>query len=327
MKIATIEKIKEVHPHPNADSIEFVKVLGYQCIVPKNKWKVGDWCILIQPDTVLPDDEWAQVYKSKSKRVKAIKLRGEWSFGIVEDLVILGGDRAIIEMAFPTEGLDISEDLGIIKYEAPVPQDLNAKGGLPFGICKTDEERFQNFDVTKYFGEIVDISLKIDGQSFTAFYKDGQIGVCGRTMEYKLESNNNYTINFKKYNLEEKLRAYCEKHSVNIALRGEQYGSGIQGHQNNPHSKHPLGLMFFSCWDIDNCRYFNPDEQHYYRNVCRELDLPMVPLEVYSSPFSQEHINFYQNATDLNGNMFEGVVVTGHNFSFKIINLNYDSRK
>lgn len=90
MKLATIEKIKEIYPHPNADSLEFVKVLGYQCIVPKGKWKIGDWCILIQPDTVLPDAEWAQGYKKYSPtRVKAIKLRGLYSFGIVESLNIL----------------------------------------------------------------------------------------------------------------------------------------------------------------------------------------------------------------------------------------------
>jgi RNA ligase (TIGR02306 family) len=328
IKLATVEKILEVYPHPNADSLEFAKVLGYQCIVPKGKWSVGDFCILIQPDTVLPDAEWSKVYKSKSNRVKAIKLRGEWSFGIVESFQILEGDRAIIEMALPTEGLDVSQELGVIKYESPQPQDLNAKGGLPFDIPKTDEERFQNLNLEKYFGKSVDISLKIDGQSFTAFYKDGDFGVCGRTMEYKLDSDNNYTRNFKKYKLEEKLRDYCQKYGVNIALRGEQFGAGIQASGLNPHAKHPLNLMFFSCYDIDNRRYFSPSEKHYYRNVCEELELPTVPRLEKNVIFDKSFIDQYQTAEKTDeGNPFEGVVVVGEGYSFKIINLNYDSRK
>ena len=328
MKLATIEKIKEVFPHPNADNLEFVKVLGYRCIVPKGKWNVGDYCVLIQPDTVLPDVEWSQVYRSKSNRVKAIKLRGEMSFGIVEDLKILSEERYFIELALPEEGVDVTADLGIRKYEAPQPQELNAKGGLPFGISRTDEERWQNLDMSKYYGEIVDISLKADGQSFSAYYKDGQVGVCGRTMEYKLDCDNHFTRNFRKHDLENKLKLYCEKHGVNIALRGEQYGIGIQGNTNNPHSKLPVDVMFFSCWDIDNQRYFGPTESHYYRNVCNELNLPIVPIFKENAVFTGIEPEHYQTLNRLsNGDMFEGVVVVENDFSFKIINLNYDSKK
>ena len=326
MKLASLEKIKEIYPHPNADSLEFVKVLGYQCIVPKGKWNVGDWCILIQPDTVLPDASWAKVYKEKSNRVKAIKLRGEWSFGIVEDLSIIPHSFGFEFLK--KEGEEVSEYIGVTKYEAPQPQDLDAKGGLPFGICKTDEERFQNLDLQKYIGKKVDITLKVDGQSFTAYCKDGVVGVTGRTLEYNLDFENNFTRNFKRYNLDEALRSYCEKHGVNIALRGEQFGAGIQQSANNPHSKLPLGLAFFSCWDIDNRRYYGPAEKHYYRNVCDELNLPVVPLVEYNVELTPYLIEKYQTATNLYvAPSFEGVVIVGEGFSFKIINLNYDSRK
>ena len=119
MKLTTIEKIKDVVPHPNSDKLDIVTVLGYQCIAPKGKWCVGDWCVLIQPDTILPDSEWAKFYKSKSSRVKAIKLRDVWSFGIVESLEILPHSFGF-EFA-KMEGEEISEILGITKYEAPQP--------------------------------------------------------------------------------------------------------------------------------------------------------------------------------------------------------------
>ena len=89
MKLASIERILEVLKHPNADALDIVKVLGYQCIVKKDQYKVGDLVVFIQPDTVLPDAEWSAFYKSKSNRVKAIKLRGSWSMGIVESLGIV----------------------------------------------------------------------------------------------------------------------------------------------------------------------------------------------------------------------------------------------
>jgi len=325
MKLATIQEIIDVYPHPNADSLEFVKVLGYQCIVQKGKWKVGDFCVLIQPDTVLPNADWSQIYKAKSSRVRAIKLRGEWSFGIVEDLTILPQQEAV-EL-----DKEVSEILGIIKYEPPMPQDLNAVGGLPHGIPKTDEERFQNLKIEKFYNEVVDVSLKIDGQSFTVFCVDGEIGVCGRTMEYNLDAKNNYTANFFDYQLKEKLKTYCEIHNVNIALRGEQYGNNIQKNNENVHSKAPLSLAFFSCWDINEKRYYSPNERHYYRNVCEELNLPTVPLLEKNVVLTPDLIQKYQNLDYLNfsdgKHLFEGVVVVGKNFSFKVINLNYDSKK
>ena len=328
MKLASIEKIGSVYPHPNADSLEFVTVLGYQSIVPKGKWEVGQYCVFIQPDTVLPDSEWAKFYKEKHNRVKAIKLRGEWSFGIVERLDILTESLYSFEkwhnFTPQEEGEDVTEVLGVTKYEAPQPQDLDAKGGLPHGIPKTDEERYQNLRLDKFLGCEVDVTVKIDGQSFTAYCKDGEVGVCGRTMQYGLDRDNNFTRTFKNFDLADKLRTYCKRWGVNIALRGEQYGGGIQNSTNNPHAKRPLGVMFFNCWDIDNRRYFKPGEQHYYVNVCENLGLPMVPMLYENTILTEGLIKKLQNNTELN---FEGVVIKGQFGSFKVINLHYDSKK
>lgn len=40
MKIASVERINEVSAHPNADRLDIVKVLGYNCIVPRGKFEV-----------------------------------------------------------------------------------------------------------------------------------------------------------------------------------------------------------------------------------------------------------------------------------------------
>lgn len=85
MKIASIEKLISVEPHPNADRLDIVKVLGYQCVTERGLHNAGDLIVYIQPDSVLPEDaEWAESYRKYSpKRIKAVKLRGEWSEGVI----------------------------------------------------------------------------------------------------------------------------------------------------------------------------------------------------------------------------------------------------
>jgi RNA ligase (TIGR02306 family) len=323
MKLASIERITSISPHTNADNLEFARVLGYSCLVPKGKYTSDMLVVLIQPDTVLPDDEWTAVYRKFSpRRVKAVRLRGEWSFGIVESTALLPENTLL------AEGMEVSSMLGISKYEAPAPQDLSAKGTLPYYIPKTDEERYQNLDPSTYEGAIVDVTLKIDGQSFTAYYHNGDFGVCGRSFEYRLDHHNNYTAHVERYNLHEKLQAYCERYKVNLALRGESYGQGIQSVQVNPHSTKPKGLAFFSVWLIDEMCVAYKGDEHYVFNVCAEMDLPCVPLLERDVVCTQTLIQRYdEELTTIDNEPFEGVVVVGSNFSFKVINKHYDSRK
>lgn len=323
-KLASIERIKSIACHPNADRLELAQVLGYTCVVPKDKYSEGDLVVLIQPDTVLPDQEWAEFYKKLSKsRVKAAKLRGVWSYGIVESF-----DTVAVDGVCLVEGDEISQLIGVTKYEAPQPTELNAKGAIPFSIPKTDEERWQNFDIESLLGELVDVTLKVDGQSFTAIYKDGYFGVCGRSLEYKLDCHNSYTAHVKRYNLQEKLASYCEKYQVNIALRGESYGKGIQVSSNNPHSKLNNGLFFFSVYLIDEHRYTSPNELHSVSMVCGELDLPLVPVIEKSVSLTHDLIKKYdEDQNQIDGLPFEGVVIVGDGFSFKVINKQYDSKK
>jgi hypothetical protein len=61
-----------------------------------------------------------------------------------------------------TEGLEIGDILGIFRFEPPPPKDLQAKGGLPFGIPKTDEDNHYKFDFLPY-GELCTVTRKRDG--------------------------------------------------------------------------------------------------------------------------------------------------------------------
>lgn len=331
MKLASIEKIVNKFPHPNAEAIEFVQILGYKSIVKKSdNYQVGDTVIFIQPDTVLPDAPWAAIYKAKSNRVKAIKLRGEWSEGIVERASNIGFYLPS-DITWDTQyGAEISTAIGVTKYEPPMPQDLQAKsGGLPFGIPITDEERYQNLDLSQYLGKVVDITLKRDGKSWTGYAanKDGDwvTGICGRRLEWKLDAQNDYTT---WSNAVDKLREFAMQNNVSLAIRGEITGAGIQAFAKNPHANGPKELALFSTWLIDEKRYANKYEVTNYRNMAVVTGIRPIDLLEENVILTSELINKYaEGITTINGKPFEGVVIKGEGFSFKVINMDYDSKK
>jgi len=327
MKLASIEVIQEVNAHPNADKLDIVSVLGYKCVVGKDQFKAGEQVVLIQPDTVLPDAPWAEMFKKKSSRVKAIKLRNEWSFGIVMPI------SELLDQGFYSIGEEVSEQIGVTKYEPPMPQHLDAAGNLPTGLPKTDEERWQNISDLP-FGEKVDITLKIDGSSATYYCRKNKIthewetGICTRSMRLKPECDNNYTKVEKKHDILRKLKDYCVEHDVSLALRGEVYGQGIQAHSSNPHSKLPLNFAAFSIYNFDKHEYEAPFGDHYYQNVCKILNIPTVPTIMSNVVLTKELISdFAQGIEKIDGNLFEGVVIKHQKGSFKVINLAYDEKK
>lgn len=231
-----------------------------------------------------------------------------------------------------TPGTDIAHIIGVTKYEAPQPQQLDAKGPLPFGLGKTDEERYQNI-LDLPFGELVDVTLKIDGQSATYYCrKDRQTGewttgICSRSLEMKPECVNNYTRINKKYDILSKLLNYCSFRDVSLALRGEVFGSGIQGHSANPHSKLPLDFAAFSVYNFDTFQYENFGSEHYVYKLCSKIEIPTTDI-VETAILTPELIKHYaEDISEINGKPFEGVVIKHKNSSFKVINLNYDERK
>ena len=326
MKLATLEIIQKISVHPNADKLELATVLGFQCIIPINQYKEKDTIIFIQPDTILPDSKWAEEYKKYSpKRVKCIKLRNSWSEGLIIPLEsirnLLPSDIVI--------GNDYSKELGVIKYDPPVPQDLNAIGYLPFGIGQTDEERWENLEESEIlFLEIVDVTLKIDGQSMGFYYDfdNKKFGVCSRKLEIDPQSINNYTLHIPK--IKDKLIEYCEKHQVSLMLRGESYGQGIQKGEYNPHSKLSKSFACFSVYNLKERKYEHKGSKFYYIDVCRELDIETVPLLKENVMLTKELIENYSSViSKIDEKPFEGVVIKHKNGSFKIINKYYDVLK
>lgn len=346
MNLATVEKVAAVQHHPNADKLDIIRILGYDCIVGRDQYKVDDLCVFVQPDSMLPlDKTWCQDlirYTSKG-RIRAVRLRGEWSMGLVVPLEDLYENN--IDGPLVSEGDDVTEELGVTKYEPALPNNTQARGGLPFLIPRTDEDRWQNIrKLDELMGQEVDVTLKIDGSSATYYCLLGgqwpgegqtKVGICSRSLELKTgEDDNGVAFNSKwheaerRYNILEKLRAYCEKHNVSLALRGEIHGAGIQTSSHNPHSNGEVDFSLYGVYNITTGKYERCGSDLYFPVVAAALRIPTVPI-ISNGKLSQGMIDFYDHEIKscLTYKQFEGVVINHANGSFKVINKWYDAEK
>ncbi len=310
--LATIQKISAINPIEGADRIEVLDILGWKCVAKKGDFKVDELVVFIEPDTIIPSEPWNIFLHDKEDykapiRIKVRKFRRQVSHGICFHLSILEnkGWFPQVPLGDATIGEDVTEILGIKKYEIYVPAQLagKIKGNFPSFLKKTDSENLQSYPkvLNEIEGKDVSITLKIDGTSATFYVKDGQFGVCSRNLEQQ-ECVSVYWDMVAKYGIKEKLLAL----NRNIAISGEIYGMGIQ--------KNKLGLSdvqfaAFDIWDITTNKYLDFDEQ---QQILKDLAIPSVPI-LYRGKFenrSLDELKALSNGQKYdNGETAEGIVV------------------
>ncbi len=67
-KLVTIRKIVELKSIENADRIELAIVDGWQCIVKKGEFTVGDYGLYFETDSFLPIDKRFEFLRKSSFR-------------------------------------------------------------------------------------------------------------------------------------------------------------------------------------------------------------------------------------------------------------------
>lgn len=326
-KLASVRKITDIQPIPDADSIEVVSVDGWNVVTKKGEFKVGDLCVYCEIDSflpILPEFEFLRKssYKKLSNgdegfRLRTIKLRGQVSQGLVLPTSVLPGGRDL----YP--GMDVTEVLSIKKYEPPIPASLagKAKGLFPHFLHKTDEERVQNlaneFGVLHLFhpNKTYYVTEKLDGSSATFYFLNGEFGVCSRNLELLETLDNTFWKVARELKIEEKLGTLDD----NICIQGELIGSSIQG---NPYKLKGQTIRFFNAYNIDTRTYLPLDK---FKNLMSQLDLEMVPLLSEDFKFSStldELLKYAEGKSQLNPEFDrEGVVIRSHDrtISFKVI--------
>jgi len=334
-KLASIRVISDIQPIEGADAIELAIVDGWKVVVAKNVGhRIGNKVVYCEIDSFLPiEPEFEFLRKTSFKkmgevegfRLKTIKLRGQLSQGLLiplDDAIQVmkrRNDEVYTEML--EVGKDVSQLLGIQKYEPPIPAELagKVKGLFPSFLRKTDEERVQNlkteYEEWKNSDKTFYVTEKLDGSSATFYIKDDVFGVCSRNLELLETEGNTFWKVARKLDLEAKMRNF----GGDFSLQGELIGEGIQG---NPYKIAGHSVRFFNVFDVENGEYLS---LHQFKFITEELGLETVPIldENFKLPDTIDELLAYaENKSVLNPNFDrEGVVIrsTDRTVSFKSI--------
>lgn len=331
-KLASIQSIKYVKPIPDADSIETVGVLGWEVVSKKGEFQPGDACVFFEIDSLLPEvPQFEFLRKScwndnlKKYRLKTVKLRKQLSQGLALPINVFPN------LAGLTAGADVTDLLGVEKYEPPIPSQIQGDAKrFSWPISKTDETRVQLDDeynfIERLTGQPYYISLKLDGTSSTFLIhpEDETYHVCGRNFSYKESEHHKFWILSRKYNIEQGLKSLWNN-GKKIALQGECVGVGIQ--------KNPLGLSshdlyIFNVVDIPSNTKLCLDES---LDIVSQLGLKFVPIVDKGSSFSYTMTDLLEKARGKYVEHFdsakpsqdrEGIVIRSicGDISFKAIN-------
>jgi RNA ligase (TIGR02306 family) len=247
-KLASIQKVLDIQPIPNADAIECLTVLGWKVVAKKNEFKVGDLVVYFEVDSILKERPEVEFLRKSNFRIKTIKLRGQVSQGLCLPLSILAGEVELPHDPY-AEGDDVTSVLEVVKYEPYIPAQLagTVKGSFPDFMHKTDEVRIQTVPsiLTRHQNKKFYVTEKVDGSSMTVYLRNGEFGVCSRNLELKETEGNSLWKTARELDLENKLKSLDR----NMALQGELVGPGVQG---NKYKLDKLNFFIFNIFDIDD---------------------------------------------------------------------------
>jgi RNA ligase (TIGR02306 family) len=379
--LASIRKIAAIEPIEGADRIVCATVDGWKLVTQKsNDFKPNDLVVYFEIDSFLPVREEFEFlrpacFKSTKHlgdgfRIKTIKLKGQVSQGLIlpldtffdkidgvykllnlknkpfDDVVSVQDGEMVMDITshFETieEGMDLTEYLGVKKYEKPLDPRLAgvARGNFPVFIRKTDQERVQNLfgklkgqrgqydaatgEVT-YTGEYNfdqltpwEATLKLDGSSCTFYFNEDYFGVCSRNLDLKETDDNTFWKVARALDLETHLRRIGK----NIALQGELMGPGVQG---NRESFNDHKFFLFDIWLIDEQRYMAPTERYAFmasEGLSHVEHAPILGRVSLGNFKTVEDFLTYVDVKSIHHHIAEGVVFKSQDGtnSFKAIN-------
>jgi RNA ligase len=299
MNLASIQKVVKLSPIEGADLIETATVLGWEIVIKKGEYQVGDLATYIQIDTIVPEKPEFEFLRERKFRVRTIKLRKQISQGLLVPLPIGKWKEAD----------DVTELLGIIKYEKPDNNpSKNDRPTMPkSGIRKwiylfkykllyklfpslepitrsafpkhlvsiTDEERIQNIPqvLEKYAGKQFVVSYKLDGSSITIIHSkefgESKFRICSRKWELHDKRNDWFRV-FEETNFAAqfaKLVAYFETN--HIIVQGEAIGKFNGNHHQLKKDDIRLFNIFVDGQKIDPFEFID---------VCEKNNIPHCPL-------------------------------------------------
>lgn len=250
---ATIVQITNKIPHPNADTLSIVNVLGdgsegsgYPVVVKTSAVQVGDLALYVPVDMVCPDRPCFAFLggREKDRRIEAKRLRGIFSMGLILPIEALvdappkdGEDPASLitttSIAAFTVGTDLTDILGFTKYEPPIQYARSTSGpggkyipgdtefGISAAVCPkyTDIENARRWPTAFYEGETVIMTEKVHGANARFVFSDDRMIVGSHGRFVLPDSAGLWPDLARKYKLADVLRQF-----PGMALYGEAFG-------------------------------------------------------------------------------------------------------
>lgn len=349
MKLATIQKIIKISPIEGADLIEKVNVLGWEIVVKKDEYRLGELCTYIQIDTIVPELPEFEFLRAKKFRVKTIKLKKQISQGLIVPLPV-GKWK---------EGDDVTDIIGVKKFEKSdnnperfqkprIPKKgikkwvyifkyhflfkyfpaLQTKSRSPFPknlVSITDEERIQNIPqvLKEYAGKLFVVSYKLDGSSITIIHSKvlskSKFRICSRRFELHDKENDWYKV-FENSGFKTEIeKLVLHFNTDDIIVQGEAVGKFNGNYHKIPKDEIRLFNIYV------NGKRLNQQE---FIKICVEKNLPHCPFykEIILNHSLKEILETSEIKDLINKNAeAEGLVwrCVEDNLSFKVINNKY----
>src|SRR5579875_3726333 len=298
-----------VMPHPNADRLELGTVDDYHVVIAKGEYQTGDLAVYIPEQAIVPPQIIAELglegklHGADHNRVRAMKLRGELSQGLLY--------RPAPWPEHWVEGTDVAEELGIVKWEPPIP--ISMQGDVeraPFGTIfrtYTDIENVKAFPNVLQEGEEVIFTEKLHGSCLVAGLLDGQRvvsskGIAGHGLVLRESATNVYWRAALQEGVFDKLAAFLsDTGQTQAMLFGEVLGVqdltyGFVG-----------GQIGFRAFDLYTAQGFADYDD--FVAFCERYGLPRVP-EIYRGPFSKTVMQHHTDGgSTIAAHLREGVII------------------
>ncbi|MFG3225621.1 RNA ligase (ATP) [Kitasatospora sp. NPDC048194] len=306
--------------HPNADALELAQVGLYRAVVAKGAYRSGDHALYIPEQAVLPAELIGELgltgklAGSRADRVKAVRLRGELSQGIVCRPAALGDT----DLAAAAErGEDFAELLGIVKWQPPVPASMSGEVvGAPHLLPWVDVENLKRHPDVFEPGEPVVLTEKLHGScclvTYTAATGEVQVsskGIGAQGLALVEDGRNLYWRAVRAYDIPAVAARLAEELGAErVGIFGEVFGEGVQDltYGASARSGRPGYAAFDVSAVIDGQLTWLPAAE------LLEGELPLVP-ELWRGPFDTatvlEHAQGEETHSGRGLHLREGVVI------------------
>ncbi|MFI1585180.1 RNA ligase (ATP) [Embleya sp. NPDC020630] len=299
----TVERLV-VHPHPNADALELAQVGLYRAVVAKGAYVTGDVALYIPEQAVLPDglvEELGLTGKlagSAKNRVRAIRLRGELSQGIVcrpAALADLDLDAAL------ADGKDFAELLGIVKWVPPIPVHMSGDiVAAPDLLPWVDMENIRRYPDLFTAGEPVVATEKIHGTAclYTYLTRTGESfvsskGFGARSQALVRDEHNLYWRSVLAHRLPEvAAEAAARFGAARVGVFGEVYGQGVQdlGYGAQGRSELPGSAVFDIALADESGAVRHVDAEELADLLADLTAAPPVVPTLYAGPYDEAEL-------------------------------------